>query len=239
MDKVAPTQFKASLYADVGAGEPFVARITGLLDILGATLCADRDAIKEAVMAMLFDCLVPAFMSLRDLRKVANDPAAPVISKVKAFDDMCKSLWTAYKDRMQTAASLIGYDIGFLFEDDSKFQKGCIKFATRYPEVDGTLIQRMKDNRATWQPDLERFRNCYLEHKKIPLQEMAPFYSLQRGEELFAGVWVAAEEILAILLAAKLPEAACLREIPEAERDPGNPTRFGFALRSGVKLGPQ
>jgi hypothetical protein len=42
-------------------------------------------------------------------------------------------------------------------------------------------------------------------------------------------VWLSIEEILAMLLAAGLPPDVGLREIPEAERNPALPVRFGFA----------
>jgi hypothetical protein len=182
---------------------------------------------------MMTECLIPAFVSLRELRAIAGEPKAPLLTKTKHFDDMCKSLWSAYKDRMQSAARLMGYDIGFLFQNKAAFEKGCAAFVDANPHVDKELVERMRFNRATWQPDLKRFRNDYFEHQKISQQEMAPFYSLRRAEELFERVWAAAEEILVLLMAARLPAAACLREIPVNERDPGNPKRFGFAWRPG------
>ena len=233
MKRTPPSQWTRVPFADVGTEEPFIARITGLLDVLQATSYEKRDEIRDAVMTVLVDCLMPAFVSLRELRAIAGDPTAPILTKTKHFDDMCKSLWSAYKDRTQSAARLMGYEIGFLFQNDAEFEKGCAAFGYANPCVDKELIERMKSNRATWQPDLKRFRNDYLEHQKIPREEMAPFYSLQRAEELFERVWVAAEEILVLLMAARLPTATCLREIQEAERNPNNPKRFGFAWRPG------
>ncbi len=233
MKKTPPTQWKVVLLADVGSREPFFARISALPDLLGGAFYNSKPEIVSAIMRMLRDCLVPAFISLRDLRAVASNPATPLLTKTKYFDDMCKSLWSAYKDRVQIAVCQMGYDIGFLFENDIRFKKGCVDFAAANPHVDEGLIEQMKLNRSTWQSDLKRFRNDYLEHQKISYQEMAPFYSLHRAEELFERVWVGIEEILVILIAAKLPQATCLREIPDAERDPDNPKRFGFAFRPG------
>jgi hypothetical protein len=218
-------------FADVGTNEPFVTRITiGLPEVLDATLYEHREEIKEAILGIGMDCLLPAFTSLRELRKIAADIQIPTLTKTKNFDDMCRYLWTAYKDRMKSAAKLMGYDLGFLFQKDSAFDQGCKAFLKANPDVDPELIARMKRNRATWQPDLRKFRNDYLEHQKIRREDVAPFYSLQRAESIFSNVWVAIEEILVILLAAKLPPSFCLRDIPEAERNPHLPTRFGFAL---------
>jgi len=40
---------------------------------------------------------MPAFMSLRELRTIAGDPNVGVLNKVKRFDGMCKSPWSAYR----------------------------------------------------------------------------------------------------------------------------------------------
>ncbi len=223
-------------FADVGTEEPFVARVSlGLLEVLNATSYQKRDEIKSAIWGLTRDCLMPAFISLRELRKIAGDPEVPILTKTKNFDDMCRSLWAAYRDRMKSAARLMGYDIGFLFDKDSLFEKGCEEFPKTHPLVNVELIGRMKLSRATWQRDLARFRNDYLEHQKLTQEEVAEFYSLPRAEALFERVWVSIEEILVILLAAGLHPSSCLREIPEAERNPANPLRFGFAWRKPLQ----
>jgi hypothetical protein len=225
-----PMPFEIRPYSDVGSGEPFLARLMlGLLDILDATMYPKRIEIKEAIAAITMDCVLPAFLSLRELRKIADDRNAPVVSKQKHFDDMCKSLWSAYKDRTRTAAELMGYDIRFLCKEGPVFEFGCKEFQTAHPEVNEELIRRMKHNRSTWQSHLVRFRNDYLEHKKLTQQDVVAMYSLLQAESFFLNVWVAIEEILVMLLAAGLPPHAGLREIPEPNRDPHAPKRFGFA----------
>jgi hypothetical protein len=225
-----PNQWIVKPFADVGTAEPFFSRlIIGLPQILDATLYRDRDAIRTSIRELAMYSVMPAFLSLRELRKIARDEKIPVLTKTKTFDDMCKSLWTAYKDRMKITAKLMGYDIGFLFQKDPQFEAGCTEFPRTHPEVSHELIMRMKGNRATWQPRLARFRNDYLEHQKIKREDVGMFYSLENAEMSFCNVWVAIEEILVILLAAQLPNMACLREIPEAERNPHIPLRFGFA----------
>jgi len=221
--------FKVMPFADVGTQEPFLARLgPGLIDILNATTYLKRQEITEAIMKVSTDCIIPAFTSLRELRKIAGDPAAPLLNKIKSFDDLCRYLWTAYKDRMQSAARIMGYDIGFLFQKDAAFEAGCESFLKANPKVRPALVEVMKHNRATWQTDLGRFRNEYLEHQKMTQEEVAGFYSLARAEELFEVVWITIEEILALLMEADLPAGACLREIPESERSPSIPLRFGF-----------
>jgi hypothetical protein len=221
-----------SLFADIGTNELFVTRITiGLPEVLDATLYDNRDKIKEAIIGgVCMDCLLPAFISLRELRKTAADNQIPTLTKTKNFNEMCRNLWTAYRDRMTTAAKLMGYDLRFLFKKDSVFDSGCKAFLESNPDVNPELIARIRGNRTTWQPELMKFRNDYLEHKKIKDKDVVGVYSLESAESIFINVWVAIEEILVILLAAKLPPLFCLREIPESERNPHLPARFGFAL---------
>ena len=180
-------------------------------------------------MGVMLDCLIAAFMSLRELRKIAADDKAPLLTKNKHCDDMYKSLWAAYKDRMKSTARLMGYELGFLFQKDSLFEDGCKQFANTHPEIHPDLVELMKYNRTTWQSDLARFRNDYLEHHTIQQQDVLNFYSLERAESTFENVWITIEETLAALMTVKLPANVCLREIPEAERIPGMPKRFGFA----------
>jgi hypothetical protein len=225
-----PNEWKFKLFSDVGTSEPFVTRITiGLPEILDATFYENRDEISESILGLCMDCLLPAFLSLRELRKIVGNDEIPIVMKTKYCDDMYKSLWTAYKDRMKSTARLMGYDLGFLFQKDLAFEDGCKEFPKAHPEVSHELIIRMKGNRTTWQPDLARFRNEYLEHQKVKREDVAVFYSLEHAELTFRNVWITIEELLVILLATKLSPKMCLREIPEAERNPQVPKRFGFA----------
>jgi hypothetical protein len=218
----------------VGTSEPFVTRlIIGLSDVLNATSYQNKQEIKEAIAELTHECVMSAFQSLRELRQIANGSDIPVLRKTKSFDDMYKYLWTAYKDRMQSTAKLLGYDLGFLFQQDVKFRKGCEDFPKANPEVHPSLIGLIKHNRAAWQPDFLRFRNDYLEHHKIQREAVASFYCLERAELTFASVWITIEEILVVLIATKLPSTICLREIPEAERIPSLPKRFEFAWADG------
>ncbi len=233
-----PNRWTVRHFADVGSSEPFVTRITfGLSDVLDATLYENAQQIKEAIMGLSLECLMPAFTSLRELRKIADDNSTPMLNKFKNFDDMYKYLWTAYKDRMQIVAKLMGYDIGFLFQKDALFEKGCEEFLRANPGVRAELIAGMRAIRATWQPGLMRFRNEYLEHQTIRREDVSEFYLLEWAEAAFHTVWTTIEEILVLLMEAKLPKSIRLREIPEAERDPGLPRRFGFSWAAGQPRG--
>ncbi|MGH9573893.1 MAG: hypothetical protein ACRD40_10225 [Candidatus Acidiferrales bacterium] len=163
--------------------------IIGLAEILCGTKLENKEAIKGIIGHITMYCLMSAFMSLRDLRKTANDPTIPVLTKMKHFEDMSKSLWAAYKDRTQQAAKLMGYDIGFLFQNDSDFMRCCAGFSKIHPKVNPHMLVRMKFNRINWQNEFARFRNQYLEHQTVTSRQVAAYYSLDRAEMLFANVW--------------------------------------------------
>ena len=152
-----PSEWRVEKYADFGGAEPFTGRlIVGLKEILEGTSLPSRNEIWEEMGGITVDCLLPAFSSLRELQAAVGDPRATVLSKTKAFDDLCKYLWAAYKDRMQTTARLMGYDIGFLFDKPAKFNVGREKFQADHPMIKPVLMTRMEFNRSTWQPGLAR-----------------------------------------------------------------------------------
>src|ERR1700693_2607737 len=104
-----PSTFTVRPFADIGTSELFVTRITlGLPDVVGATVFNNQKEIKDAIVNLSMDCLMPAFTALRELRKIAADDNIPVLTKIKNFDDMCRYLWTAYKDRMKSVGKLLG-----------------------------------------------------------------------------------------------------------------------------------
>jgi hypothetical protein len=236
MTGTPPNQWQKVNFSDFGVSEPFVSRLAiGLAQILQATTLTNREAIESAIIELAMQSVGHAFLALRELRKIANDPNVPDLTKTKTADEIYKCLWAAYKDRLQTATTQIGFDIGFLYQNDAKFGTGCSEFPTKYPNVSGELISRMRAYRSTWQPKLAAFRNDYAEHKTLDASAVKEFYNLAFAEKMFENVWVAAEEILALLLAAHLPSVFGYTEIPEAKRDPNNPLRFRPIL-VGVSL---
>ena len=88
----------------------------------------------------------------------------------------------------------------------------------------------LADERTTWQDKFAFFRNEHLEHRRpLPPEFVATFYTLDQAELAFTNTWEAMEDIAARLLETKLGPPFSLRDIPENERDPALPKRFGFA----------
>jgi hypothetical protein len=230
---VPSDEFTIDHYADFGSGEPWVARtFLGLNDIVAATKWTTETTVRDA-LGDVFETLADAFTDLLELRTFEGRDI-PVTKRRSAYSAFYRHLWTAYKDRFPIVATALGYDIGFLFQKDKDFEKVSPKFLARHPELPPELIVMLRDERASWQSGLMRFRNDHLEHRK-PLEEsfVAPFYTLAMAELAFENVWQAIEDITIQLLVPHIPPAVQLVEIPEADRDPTIPKRFTFALRPG------
>jgi len=227
----AQVPFEIKPFADVGTKEPFVARTSlGLIDILQAIDLPNKQAISEEIITMLSGSLMPAFLSLRELRKCVDKSDVPVVTKAKHFDDFYRHLWAAYKDRMQKVARLMGFDVGFIFKNDSSFEKEAAQFQSDHPKVHHSFAARLAQDRNLWQTSLSRFRNEFLEHQSLQRESVAGFYELEKAEIAFDNVWMAIEDIIVDLAASMLPPFFQIVEIPEQNRDPACPKRFGFAF---------
>jgi hypothetical protein len=129
-------KFVVQKYASVGSKEPFTAAFIGLTDLVNAALfqtAEETTEIKNIIMEIYMDCLLPAFLSLRKIHQ--PDADAGLADHYKNYDDLYRYLVRALKDRTQAAAKAIGYDIGFLFRPDAAFEKGCQEFGQKYPEL--------------------------------------------------------------------------------------------------------
>jgi hypothetical protein len=216
-----PRDWVVEKFADIGSDEPFVGRLLpGLFDLIGGVHLSENDkkALKDEIGQLTTENLTAAFISLREYRKVEVISGAPVLKKSRHFDDMAKSLWAAYKDRFQKAVRTMGYDIGFLFQNDMNFKLGCETFRTMYPRVRPVLLQIMERNRSNWQSEFAQYRNNYIEHQTMDYTKAAAYRSLPRAEMLFERVWVSIEEITVLLIEPHLPEGIGFRELSDEER---------------------
>lgn len=197
----------------------------------------DKKVLKDEIGTLTTENLMAAFISLREYRKVERIPGAPVLTKSKHLDDMAKSLWAAYKDRFQKAVKTLGYDIGFLFQNDTDFKLGCATFRKSYPRVRPELLQLMEWNRSNWQSEFKQYRNNYIEHQTMDYAKAAAYRSLARAEMLFQRVWVSIEEITVMLLEPLLPDGFGFRELSEEERKRlPMARRFGWQLTKPFKI---
>lgn len=222
--------FQVEHLADFGTSEPWVARVMlGLGEIIAATPLNAREDVRDALVD-LFYALADAFNDLRRLQVLVAG-GAPRSELDAAFSAFYVHLWRAYKDRFQKLVRTLGFDVGFLWMKAKDFNEIAPKFLAKHPNVDEAFVELLVDERTSWQDKFAVIRNDHLEHRKpLPEKFVAAFYTLEQAELLFANAWQAMEDIAAVLLQTLLPPGISLREIPENERDPTIPKRFGFGM---------
>lgn len=224
--------FEVKKYSDVGSGEPFMARLTlGLTDILDVTGFDDKEEINEAILNMVFNGVLPSFLSLREIRNIEAERVEKIVATLnKNYQDFYRHLWAAYKDKMQTVTRLLGYNLGFLFQKQEAFREGSKTFLRQHPEIHEDFVKMLLDERQSWQKVLSTIRNDHLEHQKGNSSDVDNFFKLPFIELMFQNCWQAIEEILVLLLKTRLPDKIHLSEIPEDDRDKECPKRYCFVV---------
>ena len=226
--KMPHETFTAQKYANVGTQEPFTAAFLGLTDLLNAARfdAAKHTEIKNIIMEIYMDCLLPGFLSLRKIHQ--PDADAGLADDFKNYDDLYRYLVRALKDRTQAAAKAIGYEIGFLFQQDAAFEKGCQEFGQKYPELP-KFGEWVKNVRISTEK-LIAIRNNFLEHQSYPRGEFMDYYKPDVAQALFDCAWQEAEGMLAVFISQRFPPNIKLRIIPEKDRDPSLPKKFGISV---------
>ena len=239
MNHNEPSSWPVVHFADVGTSELFVHRldieIPKLLDA-SSVLEPERAKTKEAIAALVNDGLLPAFLSLRKIRALASQPPLPVLNWRLPYDDFMGTLWQGYKNFLQKATKEMGFDIGFFFQEEPKFDSGIVSFLEKNPAVPKDLGRYLRNQRDGWQGKLRRVRNEYLEHHNIEWGDVKEVYCVEQAEKFFESAWTAAETILACLIQSRFWPGWGIEEIPVADRNPNFPDRFRFIRRQPLKI---
>ena len=186
---------------------------------------AKKEEIKLIIREIHIDCLLPAFLALRKIDQPDTDEG--LAENFKNYDDLYRCLVRGYKDRAQAAAEATGYDIGFLFQKDEEFQKGCEEFAHKYAELPkfGDWLRRVRSSTDK----LIAIRNNFLEQQNYPRNEFMDYYKSEVAQNFFDSTWQTAEGMLAVLISKHFPPYVRLHIIPEEERNPALPKKFGIS----------
>lgn len=217
---------EATLFSNIDLSEPFIARIWGLLDILKLTNYKNKKEINDAILCVLFDSLLPAHISLENIRKHLTTPGMPELNKQKDYLDLHNHLWVAYKDRMQAVFKDNSFNIGFLFQDDDKFEQGKEKLKLAFPSLTNDFFYTITQDRSTWQKAAAMIRNDYIQHKKIDAEIANKYFTLANAETIFKNIWLAIENLILNFLVQEFPQALKIIEIPEDRRDPTMPKKY-------------
>jgi len=228
-----PSSWKITHFANISGSEEFLVQLVmEMPEIVDASTIyePERQMLKEAILAISVDGLMPAFEDLKKI-KASVSQKIPELNRRQLYETFAIELWRSYKDLMQRAAKLMEPEIGFLFQEDSNFEKGLIKWGQKQPDVARAVAPYLRKQRTTWQNELCTFRN-YLEHKNDT--DPAVYedrYAPAHAEMLFEAVWRATADILAILVSLHLPDGTVLIEIPLEQRQPLRLRRFCFAVQ--------
>jgi hypothetical protein len=223
-----PNKWKVQTVANVGTSEEFVHQMMELHPLVdaGTIFEPERQQVKEALTSILMDGLLPAFLELQEIRaSVGKD--IPLINRAQPYEDLARKLWKTYKELMEKAARLMGFKIGFLFDNDKKFREGLKAFREENPRLRQGFESFLEATRDNWQNDLSNFRNKWLEHPKEDPGKFKKFYDTQYAEALFDTVWRTIADILPPLLELRLTEGVTLVE--QHPDDPG--PRWGQRFR--------
>jgi hypothetical protein len=223
-----PSSWKPEKFAEIDGNEMFVRHVSELISVAEATTIygEQREDLKGAIMSVLADGLMPAFAELEMIRASSGKPL-PLMDRRELYHDFCRKLWKAYKDLTQRAANVAGFEIGFLFGTDSKFETGLVEFQAKYPNVRSKFGDFTRKVRGRWQSELGVFRNTFLEHQNSDPAPFARFYEHDYIERLFEDSWNTIVDLLAMLLESRLAGGTKLG-LPDRKQYPKWPNRFMF-----------
>jgi hypothetical protein len=226
-----PNKWSVRKLADVGMDDVFVRETVELFDLLKGTLIEgeQRQQATDAIGNLLSDGLIPTFMELRAIRE-SRGKDLPLIEHFQLYEDFARKLWKAYKDLTQRAAAVMGFDIGFLFQKEKKFEEGLQAFRVSNPGAPANLEDYLREVRKLWQNDLAQFRNGFLEHQEGSRQDHMKFYDPNFVEGLFAAAARIIADILVMLMNMRLPPRCHIVEHDDKIHGPGWPNRFRFAI---------
>jgi hypothetical protein len=210
-----------------------------LVDLLKGTQIdgEQRRQATDAIGSVLTDGLLPAFLELRAIRE-SRGRDLPLIEQYQLYEDFARKLWKSYKDLTQRVALAMGFDIGFLFQNETKFEQGLKAFRLEYPAAPATLENYLHKVRELWQNDLSRFRNGFIEHQEGNREDHKKFYDPDVAEELFAAVARVIADILVMLMILRLPPRVHIVEHDDKIHGPGWPNRFRFVIEGFADMVP-
>ena len=94
-----PNEWKVVHYANVGCSEEFVEQFSGeFLELIDASSIFDpeRQELKEAILTILMEGLIPAFEHLRKIRASVGQEI-PVLNRMQLYEDFSRYCGTHTK----------------------------------------------------------------------------------------------------------------------------------------------
>jgi hypothetical protein len=224
-----PSEWPVATFANISGSEEFVRQlIMEMPELVEATsmMEPERSQVKEAILTISIEGLMPAFEHLKMIRAAVGH-AIPILNRKQLYEDLTGALWVAYKRFAQDAAKRLCPDTGFIFQrKPSSFDQGALVFRSNWPSAPAWFVPYLQEQRLAWQDGLADFRN-FLEHGE-PQADYSCRYNPGHAETLFDAAWRTVANILSALVGMHL--RPLLVEVPANERSPINPRRFRFAV---------
>jgi len=234
-----PPGFTLKLASNFGTEELWVARVwLQTKEILKYINLPSHDEI-DFRFDRIVEQLEIACIHLRRIEDTKNFHKLPTFDQQAEYVAFYNSIWWAYKDRFQLFMKELGFDIGFIFQDDKKFEKGAKKFIEEYPNA-SEFVDVARTDRKLWQNMLASHRNAL--HSGDRRSERHDPDNPADARMIFNNVWQAIEEDFAYLGEKVMDEGWTLVHVPEEQRDEIIPVRFKPYLKGlldgSIKLPP-
>ena len=94
-----PYKWKVIKVADIGGDEEFTKQMLELSTVLEAGMIegTQREEVKHALVSILIDGLMPAFVKLEEIR-VSVDQEMPLMNREQLYEDFGRKLWKASRN---------------------------------------------------------------------------------------------------------------------------------------------
>lgn len=217
-----PPKFTFKLAANFGTEEPFVVRIQiQLKDILKSMELANADEADFRLDRIIEQLDIARIHLLRIENK--NFTQQPTFDQQAEYVAFYNSIWWAYKDRFQFFMKELGFDIGFIFQNDKNFEAGANTFLKDHPDTD-EFITVTRNDRQGWQNVLAIHRNAL--HSGDRRGEKHDLDNPKDARVMFDNVWQAIEEHTVYLGEKVMARGWTIVQIPEEQKDKVIPVRF-------------
>lgn len=237
-DGNVPAGFTLKLAANFGTEEDFVVRVwIQIKDILKYIRLPNDDEID-----FRFDRVVEQLDIARvHLARIEdkNFHSQPTFDQQAEYVAFYNSVWWAYKDRFQLFMKELGFDIGFIFQDEKNYEKGSTKFVKDHPDA-AEFIDVARNDRKSWQNVLATHRNTL--HSGDRRNQKHDLDNPSDARMIFDNIWQAIEENFLYLGEKVMDDSWTIVRVPEEHRDKNVPVHYRAypkgLLDGSIKLPP-
>ena len=197
---------KLNLTAEWGPEDPKVETIWQLLKDAASRLEDEKIKVEAEFRAdRIYEKLNEARNHYKSIR-TQEFLSRPTSEQDAIYNALYSSLWSAYKNRLISFLSTIGYEAGAIVSGENQYDSQMAAFEKRYPELDW-LKQLIDGQKQNWQDNLRDNRNAQEHDGDLrDKQDLHNLNELIEASRMFAYVSRAIESIAICLISYKLPK---------------------------------